>query len=107
MAKHFFTGGQMPADSQMLHFQDELQVVSHWRTSGAHYQRTAEAWLRNLDAHRKEVEGILRGPCGDRAKAMTNLWRVFFMACAELFGYRDGQEWWVTHTRMQLPRPRR
>ena len=97
MARHFFTGGQMPADSQILHYQDHLQVESHWRVSGRHYQRTAEAWLRNLDANRAEIVEILRQPYGERAAKMTNLWRVFFLSCAELWGFDRGREWLVSH----------
>ena len=103
MARHFFTGGQMPADSQLLHFQDHLQIESHWRVSGQHYQRTADAWLRNLDANRDEATAILRRPYGQQAAAMTNLWRVFFLSCSELWGFEKGSEWLVSH---YLMRPR-
>jgi cyclopropane-fatty-acyl-phospholipid synthase len=101
MAKHFFTGGQMPADAQLLHFQDHFAVEAHWRVSGTHYQRTAEAWLRNFDRARAELAPVLRATYGERADAMANLWRVFFMACAELWGFAGGREWLVSHYRLR------
>lgn len=101
MAKHFFTGGQMPADAQLLHFQDHLAVEAHWRVSGVHYSKTAEAWLRNFDAARAELAPVLRDAYGERAAAMANLWRVFFMACAELWGTANGREWLVSHYRLR------
>lgn len=101
MARWFFTGGQMPADAQLLHFQDHLAVEAHWRVSGTHYARTAEAWLANFDAARAELAPILGEAYGARATAMANLWRVFFMACAELWGYAGGREWLVSHYRLR------
>ena len=101
MARHFFTGGQMPADPQLLHFQDHLAIERHWRVSGVHYARTAEAWLRNFDARRRELDPVLREAYGARAGAMANLWRVFFLACAELWGYAGGREWLVSHYRLR------
>jgi len=101
MAREFFTGGQMPADAQLLRCQEHLLVDAHWRVSGDHYRRTAEAWLANYDRHRRELEPILRATYGERAKAMGNLWRVFFLACAELWGYDGGREWFVSHYRLR------
>ncbi len=100
MARRFFTGGQMPADAQMLRFQDHLRVEAHWRVSGEHYRRTAEAWLANFDRHRADLEPVLRATYGERAAAMGNLWRVFFLACAELWGFAGGREWFVSHYRL-------
>lgn len=97
MGRHFFTGGQMPADAQMLHCQDHFAVEAHWRVNGRHYGKTAEAWLRNFDRSRRALDPVLRATYGERADAMANLWRVFFLACAELWNYADGREWLVSH----------
>jgi cyclopropane-fatty-acyl-phospholipid synthase len=101
MARHFFTGGQMPADAQLLHFQDHFAIEAHWRVNGTHYGKTAEAWLANFDRHRGELQPVLRQAYGDRADAMANLWRVFFLACAELWNFRGGREWLVSHYRLR------
>jgi cyclopropane-fatty-acyl-phospholipid synthase len=104
MARHFFTGGQMPADAQMLWFQDHLAIEQHWRVNGSHYAKTAEAWLQNFDAARHELLPVLQQTYGDRAAAMANLWRVFFMACAELWGFDRGRQWLVSHYRLRRRR---
>jgi len=98
MAHHFFTGGLMPSDDLLLHFHDQFRIREHWRLSGVHYQKTAEAWLARLDQHRAEVLSLFAKVYGkDEALRWLVRWRVFFMACAESFGYAGGQEWIVSH----------
>jgi cyclopropane-fatty-acyl-phospholipid synthase len=92
MAREFFTGGLMPSVGLFRHFQEDLVICDEWQLDGTHYAKTAEAWHRNLLAHRAEIEALL----GKRA---FQRWRVFFLACAELFGYAKGREWLVAHYR--------
>jgi len=102
MARYFFTGGMMPSDDLFLHTQDDLVIERHWRLDGRHYQRTAEAWLANMDGRREAVDAALATAYGDAAVTRWRArWRMFFMACAEMFGYRNGQEWIVSHYRFK------
>lgn len=98
MAQHFFTGGVMPSDDLLLYFQEHFRIREHWRIGGVHYQKTSEVWLERLDQHRKEALGLFAAVYGkDEAQRWLVRWRVFFMACAELFGFAGGNEWIVSH----------
>ena len=97
MGRYFFTGGLMPSRALLSHFQGDLNVQQEWHINGRHYQRTCEAWLHNQDQHRAEIMTIFETTYGADAARWFQRWRVFFIASAELFGYRAGEEWGVSH----------
>ena len=98
MSRHFFSGGMMPSDDLPLHFQERLTFLRQWRWDGRHYEKTANAWLDNMDNNKNTLWPVIRETYGEEAAQQWWMrWRMFFMACAELFGYDDGQQWWVSH----------
>ena len=98
MSRHFFSGGIMPSDDLVLRFQDHLRLRRQWRWNGRHYERTANAWLARMDRRKRALWPILEQTYGpEAADQWWTRWRIFFMACAELFGYDGGQQWWVSH----------
>lgn len=104
MSQFFFSGGMMPSDDLPLHFQEKLKLVKRWRWDGTHYEKTANAWLVNMDASHDEITPILGLTYGaPHVEKWRNRWRIFYMACAELFGYNNGQEWWVSHYQFERP----
>ncbi|MBS0215117.1 MAG: class I SAM-dependent methyltransferase [Proteobacteria bacterium] len=105
MGRHFFTGGLMPAADTLLWFQDSLKIEDRWLVDGTHYQRTANHWLVNQDSGRDDVMGILRQVHGAAASLWFQRWRMFWMACAELFGYGGGCEWMIAHYRFAKGAP--
>ncbi len=98
MSRYFFTGGIMPSDDLPLHFQQDLKLKKQWRWDGRHYEKTANAWLKNMDENRDKIMPILEDVYGQgESEKWWMRWRIFFMACAELFGHDQGQQWWVSH----------
>ena len=98
MSKYFFTGGIMPSDDLLLYFNKDLSIEKHRHVSGLHYAKTSEAWLVNMDKHKKEIMPIFENTYG-KANAVKwwVYWRLFYMACAELWKYKNGEEWIVSH----------
>jgi cyclopropane-fatty-acyl-phospholipid synthase len=111
MSRNFFTGGTMPSDDLLLYFAQDFCIEEHWRVSGTHYERTSNAWLQKLDEswQNGSLQPILQQAYGGGKNASSEgetkkvarewyvNWRLFFLACAELWGYDHGQEWIVSH----------
>lgn len=105
MGRHFFTGGLMPSEDLLPALQEHLKLQRRWIWNGMHYRRTALAWLENLDRERDGVLKLFRQVYGDaQAELWFARWRIFFFACAELWGYRRGSEWYVSHYLFGKPR---
>lgn len=98
MSKYFFSGGIMPSEHLFYYFQEHLKVERHWVESGVHYARTARAWLDKMDQNKDKIIEIFKDHYGaNEATKWFHYWRVFYMSCEELWAYRDGNEWTVTH----------
>ena len=98
MSKYFFTGGIMPSDDLMFYFNDDLVVEKHWHVNGINYAKTAEAWLANMDKHKAQIMPLFEETYGkDQAVKWWVYWRLFYLACAELWNYNQGNEWMVSH----------
>jgi len=100
MGRHFFTGGIMPSENYLLNFQQYLLLDEQWRLSGSHYGATANAWLATMDQNRDRILAIFAEVYGESAAAIWfQRWRMFYMACAELFNFEGGNQWLVGHYR--------
>lgn len=98
MSRHFFSGGIMPSADLPLRFAGDLAIEKRWHWNGSHYARTCNAWLEKMDANEDAIKPVLAECYGEAdASLWWQRWRIFFMACAELFDYDDGHEWYVGH----------
>lgn len=98
LTRYFFTGGTMPSADLFHYFQRHLKLECQWSVDGTHYEKTANAWLKNMYQNKHLILPILRETYGKSEETRWWVrWKVFMMACAELWGYRDGKEWAVTH----------
>ena len=103
MSQYFFTGGMMPSHDLLDHIDSPFVVDDRWAIPGTHYARTAEDWLRNQERRQEEVMPVLAQTYGEeQASTWFHRWRIFFLACAELFAYEGGSEWIVSHNRLRL-----
>ncbi|MGC6549071.1 MAG: SAM-dependent methyltransferase [Rubripirellula sp.] len=103
MGRHFFSGGIMPSEDLFARYQQSLKITDQWWINGNHYAKTSEAWLKKLDACQAEAESILgKANPSESAKVLVQRWRMFFMACAELFRFDGGEQWGVAHYRFEV-----
>jgi cyclopropane-fatty-acyl-phospholipid synthase len=97
-AERFFTAGLMPSHELLSHFQRDLVLEQRWVVPGTHYARTLQAWLANLDANRDGALRILgRGQPPSAARRLLGTWRLFLLSTDEIWKWRDGDEWLVSH----------
>ena len=97
MGKYFFTGGIMPSHNLLDHFNNDLKIVKNWIVDGTHYHRTAESWLDNMDENKDKITDIFKLTYGRNHTKWRVYWRIFFMACSELWKTSNGNEWQVSH----------
>jgi cyclopropane-fatty-acyl-phospholipid synthase len=89
----------MPSFDLLTRFDERFELDERWAVSGIHYQRTAAAWREKIESNKDRVVAVFQDVYGSDAKKWYHRWRLFFLACEELFGYRGGNEWLVGHYR--------
>jgi cyclopropane-fatty-acyl-phospholipid synthase len=106
-AERFFTAGLMPSHDLLPRFQEDLVVEDAWMLSGAHYARTLEAWLEQLDERREEAIAILRddGRSQREARVLYGGWRLFLLSTREIWRHRHGDHWLISHYRLAPREP--
>jgi len=98
MGRYFFTGGVMPSEDLLTHFNKDLQVVNTWTWNGEHYRKTCAAWRNLMEARKQEVMRVLGDTYGSiNSNRWFQRWKMFFMAGEELFGFENGRQWQVNH----------
>ncbi|KAF7315968.1 S-adenosyl-L-methionine-dependent methyltransferase [Mycena indigotica] len=103
MAQNFFSGGTMMSHDLFAYFQNDLTLLQSWYISGTNYSRTLEDWLklqdRNTKVGMKELQEDAKANGRSEADAVATFhrFRVFYMACSELFNMDGGQQWGVGH----------
>jgi cyclopropane-fatty-acyl-phospholipid synthase len=101
MGQYFFTGGMMPSRDLLLSFQDHFRIEDQWAWNGLHYARTLRAWQENMARNRLMLTPILDRVYGEKNRTVWWMrWRLFLLACEELFAYHRGEEWFVAHYRL-------
>ena len=97
MAEHFFTGGMMPSINLLPRAAKQFKELNRWEINGVHYSKTLEAWLSKQDHQEDKVKEQFLKTYGKDAKLWFQRWRIFYLACSELFAYNRGHEWLVVH----------
>ncbi len=97
-AERFFTAGLMPSHELFAFFQDDLVLADRWVVDGTHYARTLQAWLARLDAEPERALALLgEGRTEAEAKTLLGGWRLFLLSTDEIWGYKGGDRWLVSH----------
>lgn len=97
MTRYFFSGGTMPSLDLFLYFQEDLAVDSVSYVNGMHYSRSLEMWLEKHDACKKQLAPMFKDVYGAESQKWFVYWRLFYLACSELFNYSKGEEWGLAH----------
>ena len=79
----------------------EVPAAFFEQVLGRHLKYSSCYWpegTRDLDRRRSHILPIFQDVYGlEDAGRWLQRWRMFFMACAELWNYNDGREWIVSH----------
>ena len=87
----------MPSINLLPSTAKPFKELNRWKINGMHYSKTLEAWLSKQDQQEDIIKEQFSKTYGKDTKLWIQRWRLFYLACSELFAYNDGNEWLVMH----------
>jgi len=93
----------MASHDLLSYFQSDVTLIRSWYVDGRHYSRTLEDWIKRQDQNAKagltelENDAQAKGLSKEEGRKAFYRFRVFYIACSELFALNNGQEWGVGH----------
>ena len=97
MEKYFFSGGSMPNLDILKMIDHSYKIEELRRVSGMNYHKTLELWYENLKLNKNKIMKTDFKDDKLSSKIHYNRWKVFILACSELFKLHNGEEYLVAH----------
>ena len=102
LGRNFYEGAFMPAHDIIKRLDrvigKTLEIEAEYKINGRHCSKTYEACLRLFDRDKLRILNIMEQIYGrDQSRNWYNKWRLFFLMGSELYGIREGTEFFVSH----------
>ena len=99
MSENFSKEGMFPSQYLLPICNDHLITKKMWHVNGKHYAKKhyALGLIILIKIKKLFILYLKNTILKKKSSTLFCRWRIFFIACEELFGFGKGEEWFVTH----------